>query len=462
MLTRRSVVTLISGAVGATAWRRGAFSQSLTPQRAVSIAKDGFIFGYPMVASYGVMFASAIDKANPQFKGPLNEFHHEAKVCSPQDSSVLTPNCDTCASHLWTDLRAEPVVIGLPAIPQGRYFSVQFVDLYTWNFAYLSARASGSSGGRFLLAGPSWKGALPKGVAKVIQGDTEFVLAIFRTQFTDEGDLVNVKKIQAQYTAQTLSNYVGKPAAETAPAVEFPPFDSEKAKSLAFFEYVAFLLKFCPLRAADDAIRERIATIGVEPGATFNASGLWSEMREAIEIGMRQGLKAIEMNLAETRTPSNLFGSRHSTKNNYLNRASAAMFGLYGNSKNEITEFIFADDSGGQPLNGASEQYKIRFDKGQLPPVKAFWSLTLYDGKTKMPAANPLNRYVVNSQTLSRSSRTTDGSLTIYIQKDAPPKEWTANWLPAPNGPFYLSLRCYGPDAAILDGKWSAPSPLAA
>ncbi len=461
MLTRRSVVMLISGAGGAAAWRRRAFSQTLTPQRAVSIAKDGFIFGYPMIASYGAMFASAIDKADPQFKAPFNEIHNDPKVCSPQDPSVPTPNCDTSASQLWADLRAEPLVIGLPAIPQGRYFSLQFVDLCTWNFAYLSARASGSNGGKFLLAGPSWKGVLPKGVVKHVQSETEFVLVIFRAQVIDAGDLVNVKKIQAQYTVQTLSNYLGKPASASAPPA-FPPFDSEKAKSLEFFDYLAFLLQFCPLRAADEGIRERLTNIGVEPGVSFNPAAMWSEMREAIQIGMKQGLKAIETNLAEAKTPSDLFGSRHSTKNNYLNRASAAMFGLYGNSRNEVMEFSLYNDSEGQPLNGASAQYKIRFDKGQLPPVKAFWSLTLYDGKTKLPAANPIGRYVIVSQTLSRLSRAADGALAIYIQKDPPPKEWTANWLPAPDGPFYLSLRCYGPDASILDGKWSAPSPLAA
>jgi hypothetical protein len=189
---------------------------------------------------------------------------------------------------------------------------------------------------------------------------------------------------------------------------------------------------------------------------------MWSEMKEAIEIGMRQGLKAIETNLAGTKTPSDLFGSRHSMKNNYLDRASAALFGLYGNSKNEVTEFPFDKDAAGEPLSGASRQYRIRFDKGQLPPVKAFWSLTLYDGRTKLPATNPIDRYVINSRTLSRSSFAADGGLTIYIQRTPPPKEWSANWLPAPDGPFLLSLRCYWPDPAIVDGKWTAPQPLSA
>src|SRR5262249_43978418 len=147
--------------------------------------------------------------------------------------------------------------------------------------------------------------------------------------------------------------------------------------------------------------------------------------------------------------------------NNYLNRASAAMFGLYGNSRNELLEFSFYNDSEDQPLDGSTRHYKMRFDKGQLPPVKAFWSLTLYDSKSKLPAENSINRYAISSQT-SRLSRTADGAIMIYVQKDPPPKEWTANWLPAPNGPFYLSLRCYWPDATIVDGKWSPPAPIAA
>ncbi|HYC24854.1 MAG TPA: DUF1214 domain-containing protein, partial [Roseiarcus sp.] len=201
--------------------------------------------------------------------------------------------------------------------------------------------------------------------------------------------------------------------------------------------------------------------MGVEPGRPFNLEALWPEMREAISIGMGRGLKAIEASVA-TDTSADRFGTRRSMKNNYLNRAAGAMVGIYGPSKSDIFEVSYRKDVDDRALDGAANHYTLRFDRGQYPPVKAFWSLTLYEEATKQVSANSLNRYLLNSTMLPAMARGADGGLTIYIQKNSPGKNLEANWLPAPEGRFFLELRCYWPDAAALDGKWSPPSVRAA
>jgi hypothetical protein len=461
MLTRRSAVRLISGAAVAAAWSSRAFPQTLTPQRALPVARDAFVFGYPMVENYGAMYAAAIDAANPQYKAPFNQIHSEPKLVTPDDNTSAAPDCDNVYAWLWADLRAEPLVLSVPAIERNRYYSIQFVDLYTWNFAYAGSRTTGNGALKFLLVGPGWKGDVPRGVRKLIRAETAFVLAIFRTQLFNAGDLANVEKIQAGFTVEPMSGFARKPPPPPAPQLDFPPFSPDKVKSLAFFDYLTFLLQFCPMRPADDGARESFATMGVEPGRPFNLEALWPEMREAISIGMGRGLKAIEASVA-TDTSADRFGTRRSMKNNYLNRAAGAMVGIYGPSKSDIFEVSYHKDVDDRALDGAANRYTLRFDRGQYPPVKAFWSLTLYEEATKQVSANSLNRYLLNSTMLPAMARGADGALTIYIQKNSPGKNLEANWLPAPEGRFFLELRCYWPDTAALDGKWSPPSVRAA
>ncbi|HXW20707.1 MAG TPA: DUF1254 domain-containing protein [Roseiarcus sp.] len=457
MLTRRSAMRLISCGAVAAGWPRQSLAQTLTPQRALPVARDAFVFGYPMIESYGAMYASAIDSANPQYRAPFNQIHSQDKLVTPEDSAVAAPDCDNIYSWLWADLRAEPLVLSVPAVERGRYYSIQFVDLYTWNFAYVGSRATGNGALKFLLVGPGWKGDVPRGVRKLIQAETQFVLAIFRIQLFNANDLSNVEKIQAGFTVEPASAFARKPAPPAAPQLDFPKFSPDKVKSLAFFDYLSFLLQFCPMRPADDAARETFAAMGVEPGKPFNLETLWPEMREALNIGMTRGLKAIEVSAATTDAGVDRFGTRRSMKNNYLNRAAGAMLGIYGPSKSEIFETSYHADIDDRPLDGAANRYALRFERGQYPPVKAFWSLTLYDGATKLVIANPLNRYLINSSMLQGMARGADGGLTIYIQKNSPGKNLEGNWLPAPEGPFFLELRCYWPDATLVDGKWSPP-----
>jgi hypothetical protein len=283
---------------------------SVTPAEAESIAKEAYIYGTPMVQGYGAMFAYAVYKDNPKYKAPFNEIANVGRVFTPQDTAVITPNSDIPYSFLWADLRAEPLVLDAPAIAKDCYWSIRFVDLYTWNFAYAGTRTTGDAARKILLAGPNWKGEVPKGITKVIRSDTDFVLALYCTQLFNAEDIDNVRKIQAGYTVQTLSNFLGKPAPPAAPKIDFPPYIPEKVKSLEFFNYLNFLLQFCPTVPEDKAARESFAKIGVEPGKPFDPNSLSPEMKKALETGMTQGQQEVADSLSITKTAAHLFGTR--------------------------------------------------------------------------------------------------------------------------------------------------------
>ena len=188
-------------------------SSSLSPADARQIAKEAYIYGFPMAANYQTMYKQAIDPHNSDYRGPFNTLNSSKSVATPEDKFVVTPNSDTPYSYLWMDLRAEPLVITLPKIEKNRYYSVQLIDLYTYNFDYLGTRKTGNGGGVFLIAGPDWKGDTPKGVSGVIHCETQFAYALFRTQLFNLPDLPNVNKIQAGYRAEPLSKFLKQPSA---------------------------------------------------------------------------------------------------------------------------------------------------------------------------------------------------------------------------------------------------------
>jgi hypothetical protein len=171
----------------------------ITPAEARAIAKEAYIYGFSMVDNYRIQHAYFVDRENPEYKAPWNQIRNIPRVFTPEDKAIQTPNSDTPYSMLGLDLRAEPIVLTVPAIEKERYFSVQLIDAYTHNFDYIGSRTTGNDGGNFLVAGPSWKGDMPKGVKKVIRSETEFVFAGYRTQLFNPGDLDNVKKVQAGY-----------------------------------------------------------------------------------------------------------------------------------------------------------------------------------------------------------------------------------------------------------------------
>lgn len=434
------------------------------PAEARAIAKEAYIYGYPMVDAYRVMYTYFSDAKNPEFKAPWNHIRNIPRVFTPADTAIVSPNSDTPYSMLGMDLRAEPLVLTVPAIDPKRYYSIQLIDAYTFNFDYIGSRATGNESGSFLVAGPGWKGATPKGIKKVFRSETELVFATYRTQLFNPGDIDNVKKVQAGYKVQPLSAFLGKPAPASPTRKDFkhPLTPATQKTSLEFFNVLSFVLGFCPTDPSEKELMARFAKIGVGSGHKIDVATLTPEMKQALADGMADAWKEFsafeKTDLAGNKvTSGDIFGTRAYLKNNYLYRFAGAVLGLYGNSKQEAMYPFYRTDAAGENLDGSKHRYVLRFAPGQLPPVHAFWSVTMYGLPSSLLVANPINRYLINSPMLPSLKRDPDGGLTLYIQAESPGAEKESNWLPAPKGPFWTAMRLYWPEKAALDGSWKQP-----
>lgn len=433
-----------------------------------AIAEEAFIFGLPIVMNYGVMYEFVIDRASGQYKAPFNTLWNDAQVFTWKDTAIPTPNSDTPYSLLWLDLRAEPMVISVPAVDPKRYYSVMLCDGSTYNYGYIGSRATGSDAGDYLVVGPAWQGETPAGIKKVFRSGTDFSLAAFRTQLFDAADMPNVVKVQSGYKAQPLSAYLGRPAPAAAPAVTFPKFDQNLVKD-EFFEYLDFALQFAPATPDEQAIRAKLARIGVGPGKAFSFKDLSLEHKVEVGLGMKAGEKKIEDAVAAMGTNINGWrvsstgGDRAYFAGDWLKRAAVAKAGIYANDAAEAMYPLTRETADGKTLDGHAGRYTLTFPAGQLPPVNAFWSVTMYHGGNQLLVKNPINRYLINTPMLPGMQKNPDGSLTIYIQKDSPGRAKEANWLPAPDGPIYLVMRLYWPKEtppSILPpgkGTWKPP-----
>ena len=448
---------------GASTGAAASPGQAVTPEEARAIAKDAYIYGYPMVDNLRVQYAYFTDEADPEYKAPYNTLFNIPRVFTPDDKAIQTPNSDTPYSWIGLDLRAEPIVFTVPAIARERYWSLQLIDLYTHNFDYLGTRATGNGGGSYMIAGPSWQGETPRGITKVIRSETNIASAQFRTQLFNPGDLENVKRVQSQYLVQPLSAFLGGEAPPPAPAIDFPkPLPAaEQRHSLAILRSLNFGLQYAPIHPSETRLMERFARINVGAGRTFEVDSLTPEMKNAMELGIADAWVefkgAMQQVIAGTLNAGDLFGTRDYLKNNYLYRMVAAVNGVYGNTKQEAMYPVYYTDSRGEPLSGA-RRYTLGFALGQEPPVEAFWSLTMYGEPDKWLVANPINRYLINSAMLSQFGRDADGGLTFHVQNASPGPDKESNWLPAPAGPFSLIMRLYFPKADALDGRWVAPA----
>jgi hypothetical protein len=440
----------------------------MTPAETRAIAEEGFIYGLPIVMNYGVMYEYAVDKNSGQFKAPFNQIKNEPRVFTYKDTAVVTPNSDTPYSLGWMDLRAEPIVLSVPAVEKSRYYSVQLCDGNTFNYGYIGTRATGNEAGDYMVAGPDWKGETPPGIKKVFRSTTQFSIAIYRTQLFNPEDMPDVIKVQSGYKAQPLSAYLKQPAPPTAPAINFPKVNKELVKT-NFFEYLDFALQFAPPGAEEKEIRAKLASVGIGAGKTFDFKSLPPEQRVAMVEGMKAGDEKVRNAVKHIGTEINgwhiasLTGDRAFFNGDWLKRAEAAQAGIYGNDAVEAMYPLTTTLPNGEPLNGSKHNYTLTFAAGQFPPVNAFWSVTMYDGKTQLLIKNPISRYLINSPMMPNLKKNPDGSLTLYIQKDSPGKDKESNWLPAPNDLIYLVMRLYWPKTeppSILppgEGTWKPP-----
>ncbi len=434
-----------------------------------AIAEEGFIYGLPIVMNYAIMYALSVDKDSSQYKAPFNQIKNEARVFTYKDTAIVTPNSDTPYSSLWLDLRAEPMVVSVPAVDKKRYYSVMLADGNTYNYGYIGSRATGTEAGDYLVVGPDWKGETPPGIKKVFRSGTQFSLAAFRTQLFNAQDMPNVVKVQAGYKVQPLSTYLQQPAPAAAPTIDFPKIDKEMVKT-GFFDYLDFALQFAPATPDEEAIRAKLASIGIGPGKKFNFKDLSAEHKVAVGLGMKDGDDKVTAAAASTGKAENGWlvgglsgGDRAYFAGDWLKRAALAKAGIYANDPAEAMYPNTRKDSNGEALDGSKHAYTLTFAAGQFPPVNAFWSVTMYDGKTQLLIENPINRYLINSPMLPRITKNRDGSVTIYIQNKSPGKAKEANWLPAPDGPIYMVMRLYWPKTeppSILppgEGSWLPP-----
>ena len=445
-----------------TGFSQLAVAADISPDEARTIAKEAYIYANPLVDSYRIMYTYFIDQNNPEFTAPWNQLKHFERVYTSDDRAVQGPNSDTPYSWLGFDLRTEPIVLTVPTIEKDRYFSIQLIDLYTHIIGYIGSRTTGNDAGHFLLVGPGWKGKTPAGIDKVFHSETEFGLAVYRTQLFNPDDIENVKKVQAGYKVQPLSAFLGQPAPKAAPTIDFiaPLTADEIKKSPEVFNQLNFILQFCPTHPSEKALMARFAKLDIGAGKTFDINKFSPEVQKAIEQGIADAW-ADFMELKKDAdvgkvTSGDVYGSREHLRNNYLYRMIGAVVGIWGNVAEESTYPVYFIDSDGQKLDGA-HRYTLRFEKGQFPPVNSFWSMTMYDDPDRLLVANPIDRYLINSPMLPNLKQDADGGITVYLQHESPEPDKEANWLPAPQGPFNVNMRLYWPKKEALDGTWVEP-----
>jgi hypothetical protein len=436
---------------------------NIIPQEAKQIAEEAYIYAFPMLMGYRFAFATFLTPSLPSYRGPANAIHGKAATLDHTFKDVITPNADTPYSMALLDLRAEPVVIQVPQVTD-RYYVLQFVDLFGTNPHFIGSRATGLGAGTYLAVGPRWHGETGDEFDDVLPFDTDLVFVIGRTQLLGPDDVPALSKVMAGYRIQTLSAYRGQSSPAPQP-VEWPLWNDEASRDERFIGYLNFLLSFCqPAHPSEADLMARFAQIGIGPGMPFDTDTLSDDVREAIRAGVAAARETMTTKASHSGqkvhgwSSSDVFGTREWYGADYLLRAAAAMAGWGGNDVIEAIYPTAREDASGEPLNGA-HRYQLTFPTP--PPAKAFWSVTMYDtsydGTAGYLVENPINRYLINTTTQGLVYGD-DGSLTITIQHEQPENAADqANWLPAPEGPFYLVMRIYWPEQAALDGSWTPP-----
>jgi len=435
----------------------------ITTEELAAIVEEAYIFSFPMMMGYRFGFASFMVPSLSSYLGPINELHGEPVTLDYTFKDIITPNADTPYTFGALDLRAEPLVLEVPAVPD-RYYVIQFVDLFGTNPHFVGSRATGSEAGTYLLVGPGYAGDIPGGFTDVLHFETDLVLVIGRSQLFGLDDVEVLRPIMAAYDLQPMSARLGTDA-PTASAFDWPVWNNDASRDERFIEFINPLLQLCqPPHPSEVAMLERFATAGIGAGLPFDADQLDDDLREAIRAGVEQARATIagfidgfseRVNGWLVADPA---GNREFYAGDYLLRAALAMAGWGGNDKIEAYYPRISEDADGEPLSG-DRAYQLRFDTP--PPAKAFWSVTMYDtsydGVAGYLVENPIGRYLISSTTACLAYGD-DGSLTMHIQRDEPDTdEGKANWLPSPAGPLYLTMRIYWPETAALDGTWEPP-----
>lgn len=426
-------------------------SRAIEPQAARSLAKAAYIFTYPLVMNYRTMFMQAIDGDKA-----MGRWLHLG-LSSPADTDIVTPNNDTPYSYAWVDLRAEPWVLTIPKIEKERFYTSQWDDYWGYVLDNPGSVNDGNDGLSVLLASPSWEGPLPKGVERVIQGETEFLGTLTRTQIIGgQEDLWKVKAIQESYKLEPLSSFAETPTPKPAPAITWPKWAEGDETKEVYWTYVSFLLPFVNLNPDDQAMYEALAKLGIESGSRWDPATMEPALLEAIQKGLEDGRAEMKKLSEGGIDAAKFFGTRKRVGKNYMDRALGVYMGIFGNVKEVSVYLSMPADADGKPLDGSKSTYTLTFTREQMPPVDYFWSITMYKLPQRWLVDNPINRCSIGSSTAGLKTNE-DGSLVIYVCKESPGNDKVRNWLPAPDGPFWTVMRCYGPSPSIVDGTYKRP-----
>jgi hypothetical protein len=436
------------------------FSQgpAASPAELQKIAEQAYLFAYPLVLMDVTRRSATLD-GSADF---VNHFSHSAAFPDERFRQVIRPNADTLYSISWLDLAKEPVLLHVPDT-HGRYYLMQLLDAWTETFSVPGKRTTGTAEGWFAIVGPGWKGELPPGTRR-IDSPTNTVWLLGRTQTNNASDYDFVRSIQGGYQLALLSRYPQVQPPLSLPqlvalrerASVRPPAQVEKMSAAEFFRRFAELLKTTPAHAQDGPMLQQLAKMGINPGRSFDSEALGPERTAEIEKGVATA-RAILSNWEKLGTPGktgwNWPGKAGRYGVDYKARALVAAFGLGALASEDAVYLSCRQDAQGKPLNG-SVQYVMHFGKEQIPPVRAFWSLTMYDAQGYF-TANPLHRFAIGDRDPLKFNP--DGSLDLYLQHDSPGAGKESNWLPAPQEEFNLALRMYWPDEKIISGRWTPP-----
>jgi len=443
-------------------------AEAVTAEEASAIAEEAYIYAFPMMENYRTMYVQAVNRAAPGYMAPFNELVPKTELLGPEFKDVVRPNNDTMYTMGWLDLRAQPMVITVPEV-KDRYYSVQLVDMFTHNFAYLGTRATGGEAGSYVVVGPEWEGAKPGDTADVFKSESNFVYCIIRTEVGGPDDVAAVVELQKKYRLTPMNVFLGRSRVPAASGITFPAYGADKAESAGFIDLLNFLLTQVAIVPEEQKLMNRFARIAIQPGALSASLTLSPELRVAVDTGVGQGIVALSratMNSNELQGVTGraehgwegivgLFGPGEAMRSKYLVRAVAAMIGLYGNDAVEAYYPIGNGDTEGDRLDASKHDYVMRFEKGEMPQVDAFWSMTMYSLPDQLMVANPIKRYSIGDRSKLKYGK--DGSLIIYIQHTSPGAKKQSNWLPAPDGPFSLQFRMYLPKPEALDPLYLPP-----
>ncbi len=427
---------------------------SLSPERIQALTSQAYIFSYPLIMNYATMYKQAIDASSPEYVGGFGQFRHYGFATSDH-KDLVSPNNDTPYSWAWVDVRSEPWVLVMPPADANRYYTSQWDDLWAFVLDSPGSVIDGQGGGAYLVTTVDWKGSIPVGIKRAIRGESYFLGTLTRTGADGPEDIANVQKIQAGYKLMPLHEYLNQPAPKAAEKIEWLPFVKGDENGIAAFKYVNFTLPFTIPNAMDKPALDSMALLGIAAGMPWDTTKFTPATKAAIKAGIADAKKRLAAYQLKAKS-GNLFNTREVIKTDYMARTFGVVEGIFGNYASQATYFAWHKDTDGNQINTAGASYKVTFKKGETPPNKYFWSITMYNMPNRFLVANPINRYSIGSRSPQLKTNA-DGSIDIYISKTSPGKALESNWLPAPDGEPFIILRVYGPGPAVLDGSYQLP-----